>query len=484
MRPPLSVISCLLPLVFAAATFADAPPPANLRPDILYTHQGEFIQVKPMRPLTLNAHVEQFAYDPLGLELAYVGSEPQGESTLHFVKTVDARTGKEISRLTLTATAGQDASFLLLGFTPSGKYLMLREFAPDPTQQDTTTSDFLRWDLSANPPAAQTIDPKAALPAGAVLEEADSNNSYSSPDGRWIVFEQHFHELDASGKPGPDKTAYLLYNSERDTLNSLTLPPDMTIYSWTDNTHLKGWQGLQKKQFDVLTGQISPRPEDTKLGPLPASKQYPDLTLSHEQQDLEDKQIKGSGGHVPACIVWIHRAAFGKIPFGAAAAGLMPYGNVSSPDIADPQAVWSPTGRQIAFLASDDLYVTDLVTAAGPMPAEKLAVGLTLTCAEEQILAMSDLKQIGLGLIQYAQDNDEKYPLADGWIKTIYPYIKADVFQVDGHPAVYIQPPGITLASIEDPAATEKGYIDLPCARVVLFCDGHVKTFPKQEPAP
>ena len=53
MRPPLSVISCLLPLVFAAATFADAPPPANLRPDILYTHQGEFIQVKPMRPLTL-----------------------------------------------------------------------------------------------------------------------------------------------------------------------------------------------------------------------------------------------------------------------------------------------------------------------------------------------------------------------------------------------------------------------------------------------
>ncbi len=486
MRPLPFAASCLLLLIFAFSALADTPTSTNLRPDILYTHRGEFVQVKSMRPLTLNAHVEQFAYDPLGIEIAYAGSEPQGENTLHFVKTIDARTGHEISRLTLTASAGQDASFLLLGFSTSGKYLLLREFAPDPTQQDKTVSEFLRWDLSANRPVAQTIDPKAALPAGAVPVETELNDGYASPDGRWIAFNQYFHNVDADGKPGPDKPAYLLYDPERDTFKLLSLPPNVVLsHSWADASHLKIWQDSKRKQLDVLTGQISPLPENTKLDPPPASKQYPDLSLSYEQQDLEDKQDKGSGGHVPACIVWIHRTAFGKIPFGAAAAGLMPYGNVSSRDIANPEAAWSPTGRQVAFLANDDLYITDLMTATGPLPSEKLAVGLTLTCAEEQILAMSDLKRIGLGLIQFTQDNDENYPAAGDFMAKVYPFIKTmNVFSVSGHTFVYEQPADLALAKMESPATTENGYLDLPCARIVLFADGHVKAFPKQETAP
>lgn len=68
----------------ALPTAADSVPPlprfSNLRSDILYTHKGEFVQVSPMRPLTLNAHVTQFAYDPLGIEIAAVGSETAGET--------------------------------------------------------------------------------------------------------------------------------------------------------------------------------------------------------------------------------------------------------------------------------------------------------------------------------------------------------------------------------------------------------------------
>ena len=43
----------------------------------------------------------------------------------------------------------------------------------------------------------------------------------------------------------------------------------------------------------------------------------------------------------------------------------------------------------------------------------------------------SNLKQIGLGIIQYTQDYDEKYPLADtgsqtfSWRRVIYPYVKS-----------------------------------------------------------
>jgi len=74
----LALASLALPIA------ADPAPPlphfSNLRSDILYTHKGEFVQVSPMRPLTLNAHVTQFAYDPLGIEIAVVGSETAGET--------------------------------------------------------------------------------------------------------------------------------------------------------------------------------------------------------------------------------------------------------------------------------------------------------------------------------------------------------------------------------------------------------------------
>ena len=71
MRLRSFTLPCLLALL---------PLPSHaLRPDILYTTRGEFVQVSPMRPLTLNAHIQQFAYEPLGVEAAFVGSEVQGE---------------------------------------------------------------------------------------------------------------------------------------------------------------------------------------------------------------------------------------------------------------------------------------------------------------------------------------------------------------------------------------------------------------------
>ena len=89
----LAFVSLALPS--AADPTAPPPRPSNLRSDILYTHKGEFVQVKPMRALTLNAHIAQFAYDPLGLEIAVAGSETSGDQITRFVKTLDAHTGRE-----------------------------------------------------------------------------------------------------------------------------------------------------------------------------------------------------------------------------------------------------------------------------------------------------------------------------------------------------------------------------------------------------
>lgn len=474
--PPIVLLAfACLTLPAAADPAAPPPRPSNLRSDILYTHRGEFVQVKPMRALTLNAHVTQFAYDPLGLEIAIIGSETSGGQTAHFVKTLDAHTGHEISRYAVTAPADdKNTQIGLLGFSTSGKYLLLMQFIPDPNDPADFRRECLRWDLSSGSPPSHVINPQSALPPDEQSPDlTGSADGYPSPDGRWLLFTPSFHTQTPDGKPGPDRNAFVLYDPERDTFRLLTLPPHASSYSWSDTTHLKVWQGGERKQFDVVTEQISPLTTPLDYAPPAVSKQYPDLSLKVEQQAVEEKTAKGVGGQVDANIVWIKRSPFGTLPLGVAAAGLMPAQYCDSPP------AWSPTGRQIAFVASDDLHVTDLFAPTDPMPNEKLAVGQKLSCAEEQELAASNLKQIGLGIIQYAQDNDEKFPTADGWIKTIYPYIKSmDVFGVDGHPFVY-EKPAASLRDLDSPAVTENGYINLPCARVVLFCDGHVKVFAK-----
>lgn len=465
----------------AADPAAPLPRPSNLRSDILYTHKGEFIQVSPMRALTLNAHVTQFAYDPLGLEIAVVGSETSGDQTTHFVKTLDAHTGKEISRYAMTApTDAQSTGLGLLGFSTSGKYLLIHRFTPEPNDPSTAQTEFLRWDLSSGSPPSHVINPQSALPAEEQSADlAGSADCYPSPDGRWLLFTQSIHTQTPEGKPGPDRNAFVLYDPERDILRLLTLPHHPGIYRWADTKHLLIGQDGESKQFDVVTGQISllTTPLDYVV-PL-VSKQYPDLSLDADPQTLRDG--KHGGGSLNACVIWIRRAPYGQVPLGAAAAGLLPQPNVSaSPGSDDPRAVWSPTGKQLAFIASGDLHVTELTSATEALPHEKMAVGLKLSCQEEQDLAVSNLKQIGLGIIQYTQDNDENFPVADGLVKTLGPYLEStDVFRADGHAAVYEQPADLALAKMDAPAETEEAYIDLPCARVVLFCDGHVRVFAK-----
>jgi len=200
--------------------------------------------------------------------------------------------------------------------------------------------------------------------------------------------------------------------------------------------------------------------------------QWNDDTQLLLQQDGPAQKLDVVTGAV-SHLLWIRRTPLDAKRLGVAAAGM-----TAGKD--DPQAVWSPTGKQIAFRSLGDLYVTDLTPSVGPMAREKLAVGLVLTPAEEREFAVSNLKQIGLGMIQYAQDFDEHYPPSEGVNEAIYPYLKTqDVFQVGTHPFVYVLPGGTSLASLDDPANTALGKIELADSEVILFADGHVKSFPK-----
>jgi hypothetical protein len=62
----------------------------------------------------------------------------------------------------------------------------------------------------------------------------------------------------------------------------------------------------------------------------------------------------------------------------------------------------------------------------------------------------------------------------------IRPYLPPDaLLSVGNSPFVYHAPPSPSLAAMDAPADFVLGTMDLPCAQVRLYADGHVRTFPK-----
>ena len=100
-------------------------------------------------------------------------------------------------------------------------------------------------------------------------------------------------------------------------------------------------------------------------------------------------------------------------------------------------------------------------------------------------MSLANLRQLGLGLIQYTQDNNETLPpmqSASAAKAALFPYIKSD--------SIFEQPPSHTfyrpnaslsrrkLASFDSPASVVAYFETTPQAdglRAVLFLDGHVK---------
>ena len=105
--------------------------------------------------------------------------------------------------------------------------------------------------------------------------------------------------------------------------------------------------------------------------------------------------------------------------------------------------------------------------------------------------SLSNLKQIGLGLLQYTQDWDEHYPPMQSTEiakNALQPYIKSDtVFQNPTTRKPYRPNTSLShqpLASIQDPSTLMAYYDDGPNAdgeRGVLFADGHAKMVTEEE---
>lgn len=128
------------------------------------------------------------------------------------------------------------------------------------------------------------------------------------------------------------------------------------------------------------------------------------------------------------------------------------------------KASFSPRGDALFYLSRGTAWVTPLLKI-------DRETYLAMREKAQRMVAISNAKQLGLGLIMYCQDYDEMLPNADSINEKINPYIKNDsLFQ--GFAYTY---GGGSLGSIDQPANTELGYVTGPGGRAIIYADGHVK---------
>jgi len=124
--------------------------------------------------------------------------------------------------------------------------------------------------------------------------------------------------------------------------------------------------------------------------------------------------------------------------------------------------------RQLTGVA----YVSQGTIFVRPIAEVPLAAFLDAKDAAERTKIISNAKQVALGLIIYAADNDDNLPSNQGkWQDSIFPYLK-DRNTMDGFVLAF---KGGSILKVEDPSKTIMGYIPGKGGRAVAYVDGHVK---------
>lgn len=489
-------IFAMLLLAATAVTYADAP---DAQQGACYLGFGKTLEAAPSRQLSLNANISQFLYQPGGLEIAYAGSQTDGDTVTSYIRLVGVKHG---SVATLISTSGkadssteseQSAPYALAGWSADARYLLLQKEWYIPGSGGVSgyeRKDFYCVDVGADPihvspivlPDTATYDPRIFY---------HSIRYWWSPDREHILFADE-------ARSKIDKATQLIdifcavYDPKTDKFQTVALSPAQAARGWLDNSHvllddspsmleLKPNAATHYASSDIATGSQAVIPVPAKMPSIYAnvstitgrSPKSAYLTLEDRLKHIE---YAPKAGAADCHMLWVIRTQGPKLQ-SAASVGI-------TPGIDNPQAAWSPAGAQIAYISRGDLFVADLTVRNATVP-EKYAAGETLTCAEEQVLAAVNLKQIGLAALQYSQDHDEQLPPGDDWQNQINPYLQTgSLLSIIGHPVVYHAPPKLKLASIDSPADTILATVDLPCATVNLYADGHVKSFPKEDNAP
>jgi hypothetical protein len=132
----------------------------------------------------------------------------------------------------------------------------------------------------------------------------------------------------------------------------------------------------------------------------------------------------------------------------------------------------SPAGDYVAYVHHGVAMVRPLIHIPKEIFLEALAKA-------KRIEALNNAKQVGLALIMFASDNDDKLPGADAnWSDSVNPYLR-DASLLNGF---VFSLSGTDLSKVDKPSETEMGYVPGPGGRAVVYADGHAKWVPTGKP--
>jgi hypothetical protein len=132
----------------------------------------------------------------------------------------------------------------------------------------------------------------------------------------------------------------------------------------------------------------------------------------------------------------------------------------------------APDAGAVLFGAHGAAWVAPLTR----MPREQW---LAQVWTAQREVAVSNARQIGLGLLMYVQDYDQTFPPAgSAVVDQLRPYVKnREVFNSPGQDTpgfVYLYS-GNTLGNVKEPASTIVGFLPGPGGRAMIYADGHVR---------
>lgn len=138
-----------------------------------------------------------------------------------------------------------------------------------------------------------------------------------------------------------------------------------------------------------------------------------------------------------------------------------------------PRALVSGDSSRGQLIARENVIVYSSQGAVWATPLLKMNKQqyLAMQRAAQKAVLISNAKQLGLSLMMYAQDNDEKFPTGEDINNKISAYLmNASLF--DGFTYTY---EGGPLSEIPNPSETILGHVSGAGGRAIIYADGHVR---------